>query len=356
LIVTRYRRRSLALEARLAPRGVEQRGAERGLVRQPQPEARALAVVLREQPRRDRSLLSIGAAKEVLAAKQAVRREERDMAWLPPMADLEILDPRFVAVYDDLPLWSAAPGLLLLDEVQLAPDMRALDIGSGTGFPLVELAERIGNEGEAHGVDPWGPGVARTREKIMRRGVRNAFVHEGSAEALPFADAAFDLIVSNLGLNNFEHPLAALAECRRVARIGGQIALSTNLLGTFAELYEELPAALAEVGIADAAARVAEHVATRTTVDRTRAMLVRSRFEPVRVVESSFRMRWSCASALLQHSFVRLAFRPSWEALVPEASRPAAMSALTQRLDAKAVNARGIELRVPIACIVAMAV
>src|SRR4051794_30570462 len=205
-------------------------------------------------------------------------------------AALDLADPAFVAVYDDLPLWAAGCGQLLLDSIRLAPGPRALPVGCGTGFPLVELAERIGHGGEAHGVDPWAPAIVRAREKIARRGVANAFAHDGSAEALPFPDGFFDLVVSNLGLNNFERPAASLAECRRVARAGAEIALSTNLPGTFAELYEELPAALAEAGVADAEERVAGHVAHRTTVARTEELLRQAGFEPLRAIERSFRM------------------------------------------------------------------
>jgi len=268
---------------------------------------------------------------------------------------LDLADPDFVAVYDDLPLWSAACGQLLLDEVRLAPGLSALDVGCGTGFPLVELAERIGPRGEAHGVDPWSAAVARAREKIARRGVANAFVHEGSAEAMPFPDAHFDLIVSNLGINNFEQPGAALAECRRVARPGAEIALATNLQGTFAELYAELPAALAEAGVPDAEARVAAHVAHRMTVARTEDLLRAAGFEPVRGVERSFRMRYADGAALLAHHFIRLGFRPAWEALAPEGSRAAAMEALWRRLDARASRDGEIALTVPIACVIGRA-
>jgi arsenite methyltransferase len=271
------------------------------------------------------------------------------------MSALDLTDPAFVAVYDDLPLWSAACGQLLLEEVRLAPGLRALDVGCGTGFPLVELAERIGPGGEAHGVDPWGTAVARAREKIARRGVANAFVHEGSAEALPFPDANFDLIVSNLGLNNFERPEASLAECRRVARPGAEIALSTNLQGTFAELYEELPDALAEAGVADAEGRVAAHVAHRTTVARTEDLLREAGFEPVRAVERSFRMRYADGAALLAHHFIRLGFRPAWEALAPEGARDAAMAALGRRLDERAARAGEVVLSVPVACVLGRA-
>lgn len=271
------------------------------------------------------------------------------------MAELDLRDPGFVAAYDDLPLWSAAPGLLLLDEVRLTPTTRALDVGPGTGFPLVELAERIGARGEVHGVDPWEAALARARDKIERRGVENAFVHVGSAEALPFRDACFDLIVSNLGLNNLERPRAVLAECRRVARRGAQLALSTNLQGTFAELYPLLASALAEVGVADAAARVAEHVAKRATVNGTRELLRAAGFAPDSAVERLLRLRWATAGALLAHSFVRLAFRPAWEELAPAELRADAMAALARRLEARAADGSGIELTVPFACILAEA-
>jgi arsenite methyltransferase len=270
------------------------------------------------------------------------------------MPPLDLADPAFVAVYDDLPLWSAACGQLLLEEVRLAPDLRALDVGCGTGFPLVELAERIGPRGEAHGVDPWGAALARAREKIARRGVANAFVHEGSAEAMPFPEAHFDLIVSTLGINNFERP-AALAECRRVARPGAEIALATNLQGTFAELYAELPAALAEAGVADAETLVAGHVAHRTTVARTEDLLRAAGFTPVRTVERSFRMRYADGDAVLAHHFIRLGFRPAWEALAPENARDAAMAALARRLDAWAAREGEVALTVPVACVLGRA-
>jgi len=270
-------------------------------------------------------------------------------------ASLDLADSAFVAVYDDLPLWSAACGQLLLDSIAVAPGLRALDVGCGTGFPLIELAERIGPGGEAHGVDPWAPAVERARQKIARRGVGNAFVHDGGAEALPFPDGFFDLVVSNLGVNNFERPAAALAECRRVARVGAEIALSTNLQGTFAELYEELPAALAEAGVADAEVRVAGHVAHRTTVARTEELLRQAGFAPVRAVERSFRMRYADGAALLAHHFIRLGFRPAWEELAPEGSRAAAMEALRRRLDERAARDGGIALTVPIACVIGRA-
>ena len=52
-------------------------------------------------------------------------------------------DPLFCAALDELPLWSAPFGLRLLESVPLAPGATVLDVGCGTGFPLLELAHRV---------------------------------------------------------------------------------------------------------------------------------------------------------------------------------------------------------------------
>src|SRR5437764_13901131 len=162
----------------------------------------------------------------------------------PLMDDLDFLtfdpdftSPQVLSAYDELPLWSAMFGLLLLEEVPLAKMTDVLDVGCGTGFPLIELAERLGVRSHVHGIDPWTGGCKRPAEKVTSRGTPNVTLHEGSADAMPFADATFDLIVSNLGVNNFEDRAAAIRECRRVARNGATLALTPNLQGHMQEPY-----------------------------------------------------------------------------------------------------------------------
>ena len=76
--------------------------------------------------------------------------------------------PEVMIAYDELPLWSAMFGLLLLDNVPLAGVRSALDVGCGAGFPLIELAERLGPAADVHGIDPWTAGLKRAAEKIDR--------------------------------------------------------------------------------------------------------------------------------------------------------------------------------------------
>ena len=52
--------------------------------------------------------------------------------------------PDYVVVFDEVPLWSAMFGALLLERIELQPHMTVLDLGCGAGFPLLELAGRLG--------------------------------------------------------------------------------------------------------------------------------------------------------------------------------------------------------------------
>jgi len=113
-----------------------------------------------------------------------------DLDFLSFRADFS--SPRIIAAYDELSLWSAMFGLLLLDEVSLSNVRKALDVGCGTGFPLIELAERLGPGTEVHGLDVWTGGLQRCREKVEARATPNIHIHETSAESMPFANETFD--------------------------------------------------------------------------------------------------------------------------------------------------------------------
>jgi arsenite methyltransferase len=91
----------------------------------------------------------------------------KSLGFLEFKADLSA--PNIVATYDELPLWSAMFGLLLLEHAPLKNVSLALDVGCGTGFPLIELAERLGPDAHVHGIDPWSAALTRAKDKIARR-------------------------------------------------------------------------------------------------------------------------------------------------------------------------------------------
>jgi SAM-dependent methyltransferase len=98
--------------------------------------------------------------------------------------------------------------------------MRALDVGCGPGALIGELVARLGAEGVA-AADPSPPFVRAARERFPEVDVR-----EAPAEALPFADDAFDVALAQLVVHFMADPVAGLREMARVVEPGGVVAAS----------------------------------------------------------------------------------------------------------------------------------
>jgi arsenite methyltransferase len=275
------------------------------------------------------------------------------LGFLQFKVDLSARD--IIGAWDELPLWSAMFGLLLLEHVPLKSVHLALDVGCGTGFPLIELAERLGPSAHAHGIDPWSAGLTRLKEKLASRGTQNVSVHEGVATEMPFDVGTFDLIVSNLGVNNFDDRAGSLRECRRVAKPGAVIALTTNLQGHMQELYEVFDRVLHELGDIEARGRLREHVDHRATVAGVRQLLEDARFSVRRVVEETSCLRFADGTALFNHHFIKLGFLDAWKNVVP--NREAEVFTLLGRaLDEAASQAGELRLTIPMAYVEAIAV
>ena len=58
--------------------------------------------------------------------------------------ELNFNDPELLSALDDMSFWAAPFGIKLLTFVQYKKYIRVLDIGFGSGFPLIELAMRLG--------------------------------------------------------------------------------------------------------------------------------------------------------------------------------------------------------------------
>lgn len=242
--------------------------------------------------------------------------------------------PDFPDLFDDLPLWSAPFGLALLDRVRLAPGLVVLDVGCGTGFPLVELAHRLGRTARVHGVDPWEGALARVRRKLDFFGLDQVTLHEACCEALPLPDASVDLIVSNNGLNNVTDLPASLAECARVARPGAQLLYAYNLPSSMMELYEPLEALLAARGLSNARTALAAHIDhKRKPVEVTTAALTAAGFVVTAVEQHSFALRFVNATAMFDCAFIRYAFLPAWVEVLPEDQREPVFAELERRLN-----------------------
>ena len=152
----------------------------------------------------------------------------------------DLKHPDFADFYDELPLWSAPFAQRILERAPMARGLRVLDVGCGSGFLSLEFAQRCGPDSRVWAIDPWPAVMDRLERKLSYHGISNVELVRRDATNTGLPDAIADLVVSNLGINNFDDPAAVLAECRRALKVGGQLILTTNLSGHMAEVYEVL--------------------------------------------------------------------------------------------------------------------
>jgi demethylmenaquinone methyltransferase/2-methoxy-6-polyprenyl-1,4-benzoquinol methylase len=107
-----------------------------------------------------------------------------------------------------------------VEATRIAPGMRVLDLAGGTGDLARLFAERAGPTGTVVHTDINGAMLVAGRDKLIDRGVALPTV-QCNAEALPFADRAFDCVSIGFGLRNVTHKERALAEMARVLKPGG---------------------------------------------------------------------------------------------------------------------------------------
>lgn len=117
---------------------------------------------------------------------------------------------------------------------------RVLDIACGTGVVTRLAAQRVGSGGAVAGLD-LNPAMLAVARSVTPSGLGIEW-HEASADAMPLPDAAFDLVLCQMGLQFMSDKLAALREMRRVLAPGGRLAL--GLPGPTPPLFEGLAVAL----------------------------------------------------------------------------------------------------------------
>ena len=113
---------------------------------------------------------------------------------------------------------------LMIEALDVHADERVLDVATGSGNAALAAARRGCS---VVGVDYVPALLERARTRATAEGVVAEFI-EGDAEALPFDDAGFDVVVSVFGAMFAPDQERTAGELARVCRPGGRIGLVTH--------------------------------------------------------------------------------------------------------------------------------
>jgi SAM-dependent methyltransferase len=140
-----------------------------------------------------------------------------------PFAKFKAAQREAWAAFLPVEVITTIPAAKLVNFAQVTPGEKVLDVACGTGVVAVTAARR---GAKVSGFDLSPVLIERARHNASVAAVDVDFV-EGDAEALPYPDASFDIVLSQFGHIFAPRPAVVLKEMLRVLKVGGRIAFST---------------------------------------------------------------------------------------------------------------------------------
>ena len=101
---------------------------------------------------------------------------------------------------------------------------RILDIGFGCGDSAIELAGKVGPEGQVHGVDISLAMVDAANKKAVKMDIANVSFECADAQTKAFQLASYDLVFSRFGVMFFDDPIGAFKNIYSALKPGGRLA------------------------------------------------------------------------------------------------------------------------------------
>lgn len=100
------------------------------------------------------------------------------------------------------------------------PSDTLLDVACGGGIVVCAFAPHVKH---ATGIDVTPAMLDRARQHAAETGVGNVTWDRGDVTSLPYADGAFDIVVTRFSMHHFVDPLRVLQEMARVCAPGGRV-------------------------------------------------------------------------------------------------------------------------------------
>ena len=142
------------------------------------------------------------------------------------MESAKPLDTTAAEAYEKfiLPAFMRPMAMEVVEQAAPRPGERVLDVACGTGLAVRLVAPRLAPGGAIAGLD-FDPAMIEVARTVVDcpAGVTLDW-HCASAQAMPFANATFDLVFCLHGPQFFPDPTAGLSEIRRIMKPGGRLA------------------------------------------------------------------------------------------------------------------------------------
>ena len=133
--------------------------------------------------------------------------------------------PHWVAYSETLHTILAPVTEALIEDAGISSGQSVLDIAGGAGEPSLTIAQAVGSAGAVVCTDAVAEMVDESRRRARSLGLTNIEFRQALADALPFRDGQFDVVVCRLGIMFFPDPQVALSEMLRVVKSGGRVSL-----------------------------------------------------------------------------------------------------------------------------------
>jgi SAM-dependent methyltransferase len=121
----------------------------------------------------------------------------------------------------------------LVDQAEVRPGMRVLDVGCGKGAVTIPAARLAGERGTVHAIDLAAPMVDATQARVRKLGLANVTVQRGDAEdpgSCPgWPPCSFDVVLAGYVIQFLPHPELAARRWWSLLRPGGTVAFSWGL-------------------------------------------------------------------------------------------------------------------------------
>jgi SAM-dependent methyltransferase len=218
-------------------------------------------------------------------------------AWA---AGFETADLRAMQIYQDVlvPRLFTPWARVLLDTLELKSGEAVLDIACGPGSVTRPAATAVGRSGRVIGVDLSPAMLAIAQAKSPAPDAAAIDYQKAAAEHLPVADADFDVVVCQHGLQFFSNQEAALIEMRRALRAGGRVGIAVWAQIEQAPPFAAVADAVREVAGDELANRYLDGPWGTPDADQLRELLEGACFSDVRVTRHALPVTFECAAQL----------------------------------------------------------